>query len=92
MIESINPVKLLGVLGGAFLALVFIPPRTIRGFLRRSLSAVVFGSLFGHLVLVKLEWPATDENIMAAYATASFTSWWLMGALKKAASQFKFMK
>lgn len=83
MIESPMIAKLLGILGGTLLALVFIPPRTVSGFVRRTIAAIVFGFFFGHIVLAYLEWAPTDENITAAWAIASFSSWYLMGISRK---------
>lgn len=80
--------KIIGVLGGAFLALVFVPPRTIAGFLRRLFSAIVFGWLFGGPVRDYLGWAGSDENIAAAFAMAAFFSWWGMGVSTKIAEKF----
>lgn len=83
MIEGPVTAKILGIVAGTFLALVFIPPRTVTGFVRRCFSAFVFGWLFGHVVLEHLSWAPTDENMAAAWAIASFASWWTMGVAKK---------
>lgn len=83
MIEGPIAAKLCGVAAGTFLALVFVPPRTRSGFVRRLLAAIVFGWVFGHVVLSYLSWPDIWENQMAAWSIASFTSWWTMGVAKK---------
>lgn len=80
--------KLAGVLSGAFLALVFIPPKTISGFLRRGSAALVFGWVFGHLVLHYTSWELTPQNELAGFALASFLSWWVMGAWRRAVDRF----
>lgn len=83
MIEGPVTAKAIGIVAGTILALVFIPPRSISGFVRRALSAVIFGWVFGHVVLDYLAWLPTDENVAAAWAIASFSSWYLMGLTKK---------
>ncbi len=88
MIESQVTAKVIGIIAGTFLAIVFIPPRSIYGFIRRTSAALVFGWVFGHLVLEYFKLPPTDENTIAAWAIAAFCSWWLMGALKKVAEKF----
>lgn len=88
MIEGPVAAKVLGIIAGTFLAVVFIPPRSIYGFIRRITAALVFGWVFGHLVLKYLTWAPTEENMVAAWAVASFGSWWTMGAMKKIAEKF----
>jgi len=77
--------KAFGILAGGFLGLVFAPPRSISGFIRRGSSAVVFGWVFGGPTLNALGWIATTENIIASYCIAAFSSWWAMGAGKRIA-------
>ena len=67
--------KIAGVVAGAFLALVFDPPRSRLGFVRRSTSALVAGWVFGHLVLAYAGWEETFDNVMAAWCLAAFCSW-----------------
>lgn len=81
--------KLLGVCSGAFLALVFDPPRTRSGFARRFAAAVVFGYIFGPMVLTLMEWPVIYDNVVAAFCTASFVSWSAMGIIRKAVDNYK---
>lgn len=80
--------KIIGIIAGSFLGLVFIPPRSLFGFIRRALSALVFGWVFGGPALHALEWEATTDNIIASYCIAAFSSWWIMGAGKKLAESF----
>lgn len=77
--------KIAGTFSGAILALVFIPPRTRAGFFRRSLGALVFGGAFGHLPAHYLQWARETEYFLSSYAATAFASWWLMGAIKRAA-------
>lgn len=76
--------KLLGIFAGAFLSLVFVPPRSVKGFFRRVSAAIVFGWIFGHFFLALiLRWTEAErspEDVVAAWALASFTSWIAMGA------------
>ncbi|KAA3527033.1 hypothetical protein DXT89_13950 [Agrobacterium vitis] len=79
--------KLIGIIAGTFLSLVFVPPKTISGFIRRGASAIVFGFIFGHACLAFLianaGWEKTLENVSAAWTIASFSSWWGMGLYTK---------
>ncbi len=79
--------KLLGIFAGAYLSLVFVPPRSVKGFFRRISSAVVFGWIFGHFFLALiLRWTEAErsvEDVVAAWAIAAFTSWIAMGAYSK---------
>jgi fluoride ion exporter CrcB/FEX len=71
------------VVAGTFLSLVFVPPRSRMGLVRRFSAAVVVGLLFGGIVrhfLVKyMETAPTAEHTYAAFAVAAFSSWWAMG-------------
>jgi len=75
--------KLLGVLSGTLLALVFDPPRSRLGFLRRTVVAVIGGYVFGHVALNFFEWPETTENMIAAWCISSASSWSIMGRARK---------
>lgn len=85
--ESLGIARLLGILAGSFLALTFLPPRSVSGFMRRGLSALVFGWVFSPVIHDYFQWPATDERLIASGAIAAFCSWWLMGAGKKLAEK-----
>jgi hypothetical protein len=67
--------KMLGVLAGTALALVFNPPNSMRGFFKRSFVAIVFGLVFGPVFIWKFEMPMTGEYIVVAFAAAAFLSW-----------------
>lgn len=75
--------KVVGVLSGALLALVFDPPRSRTGFIRRTVVAVVGGYIFGHVVLHLLEWPETTDNLIAAWCISSASSWYVLGKARK---------
>lgn len=86
MIEWIGA-RIIGIFAGSFLALVFLPPRSLSGFARRGMSAIVFGWVFGPVLHDYFQWPLTDEKVIASGAIAAFSSWWLMGAGKKIAEK-----
>lgn len=75
--------RLIGVFAGSFLGLVFSPPRSVAGFVRRSLASLVFGWIFGPIVMDYLEWQSSEERIAAAFAIAAFGAWGVMGSLKR---------
>lgn len=73
--------KLLGALGGAFLALVFIPPQGWREFLSRGSGSIVAGIIFAPVVKSYLGWATDVESMMAAGAIAAFAAWPVMGIM-----------
>lgn len=73
--------RLVGAISGAFTALVFIQPRTMREFLRRAGATVVAGLILTHPLRLQLGWPSEPEYIMASAAIVAFTSWFAMGAV-----------
>jgi hypothetical protein len=77
-------VKLLGALGGAVLAVVFVPPRTIKGFVRRITAALIAGPMFGPYAQAWAGFSDTWEGMAGAACLVAFASWWLMGAIKRA--------
>lgn len=79
--------KIIGILAGSFLALVFIPPRSVSGFFRRATAALVFGWVFGPVVHRYTGWDGELENVAAAGAIAAFCSWWLLGVGKRLAEK-----
>lgn len=81
--------KVIGVVAGAFLALVFDPPRSRSGFVRRTAVAFVGGYIFGHLVLKSLGWDETWDNIIAAWCLSSYISWYVMGRVKKFVQNYR---
>lgn len=80
--------KMIGIAAGAFLSLIFIPPKSVNGFVRRISAAIVFGWIFGHLFLaLLLRWTESSdrstEDVIAAWAISSFSSWIAMGAYSR---------
>lgn len=81
--------RIVGSIAGAALALVFVPPRTLRGFVRRGFSSTLSGVVFAGYVQGWLEFtPDTDGTIGAACLTA-FASWSAMGTLKRLAETWQ---
>lgn len=75
--------KLLGILSGTMLALVFDPPRSRTGFVRRTVVSLIGGFIFGHIALNFFEWPETIENMIAAWCISSASSWYVFGKARK---------
>lgn len=76
-------IKLLGAGCGAALALVFSPPRTMSGFIRRLSAAMIFGFIFSPYIL---EWAGFEHNwegLIAAATLAGFISWAAMGTITR---------
>lgn len=73
--------KVFGVSAGAFIALVFIPPKTLREFASRVVVSIGAGIIFAHPLREYLEWGADSEHIVAAAALAAFISWWAAGLI-----------
>lgn len=74
-------IKGLGSLAGTILALVFIVPKTVSGFIRRTVASLIGGIVFGPVIHVYLAWPTVWEHLVASSAIASFLSWWVMGPI-----------
>lgn len=77
--------KALGSVAGTILALVFIVPKTVSGFIRRVVAGLICGYVFGPSVHAYLVWPAATEHVIASTALASFLGWWGMGAVMQVA-------
>ena len=92
MIPEAAAAKLLGTVAGAVLALVFLPPRTLWGFIRRLIIAVIFGPISApfiapHLLTVTRIDQGFDLQVGSA-AVGAFCSWWLLGAIHRIAERF----
>lgn len=81
--------KFLGAAAGAALALVFVPPKTKQGFVRRVTAALIFGTVFANYVRGYLGFAPDPEGLVAAACLTGFVSWWLMGAIKRAADAWQ---
>ncbi len=73
--------KMVGALSGAFLALVFQPPKTKPEFFTRAVFSVVAGFLFSSPVAQYLKWEPTLETELASGALTALLAWWIMGAV-----------
>jgi len=74
-----------GAVVGAILALVFVPPRTRWGFVRRLTAALIIGPVFAVHVRDWADFSRNLEGTFGAACLVAFASWWLMGAVKRAA-------
>lgn len=79
MIAESVIVKVAGAVSGTVLALVFLPPRTLAGFFRRTVASLICGPIFSPVVHAYLLWPNAWEHWLASTALTSFLSWWCMG-------------
>ena len=73
-------IKAGGAVIGAFLALIFQPPKTLAEFWTRSAFSVVSGAVFGERMRDWLKWPMEIETGLASAALTALLSWWMMGA------------
>lgn len=76
--------KILGAGAGNFIALVFIPPKTLREFASRVTVALIIGVIFAHPVREYLGWSNDGEHLVASSAAAAFISWWVLGVIVRA--------
>lgn len=84
--------KFLGAAAGAALALVFVPPRTRRGFVRRLTAALICGTVFASYVRDWAGFAMDGEGLISAACLTGFASWWLMGAAKRVISAWQSPK
>jgi len=75
--------KFLGAMAGAALALIFVPPRTRTGFIRRGAAALICGPIFGPFVQSWIGFSDTWEGVAAGSCLTAYASWWIMGAAKR---------
>lgn len=80
-------IKLAGALAGTVLALVFLPPRTLWGFFRRTVASLICGPIFAPIVQAYLAWPNEWEHILASAALAAFISWFVLGIIVSSAKR-----
>jgi hypothetical protein len=88
MITEVTIAKLVGGFAGAVLALIFIPPKTLAGFFRRSIASLITGPVFAPVTHAQFGWADTWEMWLAASALTSFLSWWLLGVIVGAAKKW----
>ncbi len=68
-----------GALIGAFLSLVYIPPRDVKDTLARASFSALSGFVFGFIALDYMGWPETPRHWMAATVAVAGFSWILAG-------------
>ena len=81
--------KSIGAFAGAVLALLFVPPKTIKGFIRRGVAALISGPIFGPYVQSYAGFADDWQGILAAACLAGFASWWIMGNIVKLAQSWQ---
>ncbi len=88
MITEGIAIKLLGAVSGTVLALVFLPPKTLAGFFRRSVASLICGPIFAPIAHGYLMWSSDWEHWLASAALTSFVSWWCMGLVVTVAKKW----
>jgi hypothetical protein len=81
--------KLLGSFFGAALALVFVPPRTKSGFVRRATASLIVGIVFASYVREWAGFAQDWEGLVSASCLAAFVAWWAMGSAIRIVRLFK---
>lgn len=92
MIAESAIAKTIGTLLGTLLALVFVPPRTKRGFFRRAVTAMIVGPVSSPFIApwlasyTSIE-PGWDLHVGSA-SVGAFCSWWALGLVKRGIDKF----
>lgn len=73
--------KFLGAAAGTVLALVFVPPRTLKGFFRRGAAALISGPIFAPYVQGWVGFAPDVDGLISAACLAAFVSWWFLGTI-----------
>lgn len=81
--------KFSGSIGGAMLALLFQPPKTLNEGKRRAAISLLAGLTTGELLRQYANLPANFEMWMASAAIVSAGSWWLVGAFVRIIGAWK---
>jgi hypothetical protein len=74
-------VKVTGAIFGAALALIFVPPRTLTGFIRRLTASIIGGTVFAPYVREYAGFDMDWEGLLGAACLAAFLSWSMMGVI-----------
>lgn len=82
-------IKVGGALGGAILALVFLPPKTTKEFWQRLLFSGIAGTLLSDITREFLRMPDTMSMWMASATLTALASWWMWGAAVRILSKWK---
>lgn len=81
--------RLVGSAIGAAMALVYSPPRTRKGFIRRVLVGLGCGLLFAGFVGDRIGFPRSWEGTLQSASLTAFVSWWCIGALHRILRSYK---
>lgn len=92
MIAESAIAKTIGTLLGTLLALVFIPPKTKKGFYQRAVTALIVGWVSAPFIS---PWLVSHTSIEPGWdlhvgsgAVGAFCSWWGLGLVKRAFEKF----
>jgi hypothetical protein len=84
--------KAAGAAIGAVLALVFVPPRSILGFLKRLIVSIPAGIIFSTDVRNWLGFDPGWEGLVASACLAAFASWWVAGTIIRISREWRSNK
>lgn len=76
--------RLIGDVAGTCMALAFLPPKTLRGFLQRTIVSLISGMTFAGYVRDWGGFAKDGEGVIAAAAIAAVISWGAMGRIRRA--------
>lgn len=79
MITETVAAKLLGAFFGTIISLVFLPPTTRAGAVRRTVVSMICGPIFSPVTHDYVKWPNTLEYWLASAAFTAGISWWMIG-------------
>lgn len=71
--------RAIGALGGGFIALLRIWPKSVAEALCRFALSLIAGTIFAPVVLEKIGWPNTVDRNIAAGCLVGAIAWWLFG-------------
>lgn len=73
--------RLGGAVCGSAMALVYGPPASLQGFIRRGMAGLIGGSVFAPYIRERLGFTADWEGMLMAATLGAFASWHVMGAI-----------
>ncbi len=73
--------RLMGATAGSALALVYNPPRTNEGFVRRVTASMICGVVFAGYVQTSVGFDRNADGLIAAACLTAFVAWWAMDAI-----------
>lgn len=82
-------IRVVGSLTGAFLALVFQPPKVTSELVTRGLFSLICGFVFSPPLRDYLKWAPSTEIDLAAAALTAMLSWWLMSTVVRIVGAWK---